>query len=94
MRLTRREVCWASTPWIASVEGSSPPGKMYLWIQVKVLRVATIRWCSIRIAWIAAFPPGARSESMVWKYVGQYFSPTASIISTLTIASNSPVWSR
>ena len=48
----------------------------------------------MRIAWIAALPPGASSESIFSKYVGQYSSPTASIISTDTTASNSPSWSR
>ena len=36
-------------------------------------------------------PPGASSESILAKYSGQNSSPTASIISTLTTASNSPV---
>ena len=42
----------------------------------------------MRIAWTAATPPG-REPLGRWcaKYVGQYSSPTASIISTLTTAS-------
>lgn len=31
---------------------------------------------------------------MAEKYAGQYSAPTASTISTLTTASNSPDWSR
>ncbi len=56
--------------------------------------MATSRSWAIRIAWIATLPPGASSESIFAKYVGQYSSPTASIISTLTTASNWPSWSR
>ncbi len=41
-----------------------------------------------------ATPPGASRRSSVAKYVGQYSSPTASIISTLTIASKVPSTSR
>ena len=75
------------TSSIAVTEGRKPPGKMYLFIQVQVFRVASIRSCGIVIAWIPTRPPGASSRSMVRKYVDQYSCPTASIISTDTIAS-------
>lgn len=39
------------------------------------------------IAWSATRPPGASIRSSVAKYTGQYSAPTASIISTLTMAS-------
>ena len=60
---------------------------MYLLIQVKVLRVASIRSCGMVIAWTPTRPPGASSRSIVEKYVDQYSWPTASIISTDTMAS-------
>ena len=52
-----------------------------------MFRVAIIRSCGMVIAWIATRPPGARTRSMVSKYVAQYWWPTASIISTDTTAS-------
>ena len=58
-------------PMIASADGSRPPGKMYFWIQVWVLRVASIRACGMVMAWIATRPPGVTSRSSVRKYVGQ-----------------------
>ena len=72
---------------IAVTEGRKPPGKMYLLIHVNVRRVASIRSCGIVIAWMPTRPPGASSRSMVWKYVDQNSCPTASIISTETMAS-------
>ena len=54
-------------------------------------RVASIRSCGMVIAWMPTRPPGASSRSRVLKYVGQYSWPTASIISTETIASKLPV---
>ena len=60
---------------------------MYFWIQVYVLRDASIRLLGIVMAWIATRPPGDTSRSRVWKYVGQKRYPTASIISTDTTAS-------
>ena len=39
----RSRVCPSVTPMIASIDGSRPPGKMYFWIQVYVLREASIR---------------------------------------------------
>ena len=60
---------------------------MYLLIQVCVRRVASIRSCGIRIAWMPTLPPGASSRSSVPKYSGQNWWPTASIISTETTAS-------
>ena len=52
---------------IASVDGSRPPGKMYFWIQVWVLRLASIRECGMVMAWIATRPPGVTSASSVRK---------------------------
>jgi hypothetical protein len=63
---------------------------MYFLIQVKSSRVSSIRWCGIVIAWSAKRPPGTSRSSTVRKYVDQYSSPTASIISTETTASYWP----
>lgn len=65
----------------------SPPGKTYFCIQVWVSRVASMRSSGMVIAWSATVPPGASSRSRAVKYTGQYSAPTASIISTLTMAS-------
>ncbi len=72
----------------------SPPGKTYLWIQVKVSREASIRSCGMVMAWSANRPPGASRWSRAPKYTGQNSAPTASIISTLTTASYVPDASR
>ena len=69
---TVRNVVWRPViPRIASVDASIPPGKMYLWIQVWVLRLALIRECGMVIAWIATRPPGVARRSRVWKYLRQ-----------------------
>ena len=60
---------------------------MYLLIHVWPSRVASIRSCGIVIAWMATRPPGARTWSIVRKYVPQNSWPTASIISTDSTAS-------
>ena len=44
--------------------------------------------------WIAARPPGVRFRAMQSMKVGQYSRPSASTISTLTIASKVPAVSR
>ena len=87
MSTVRKPVCRSVIPAMAWVDGSSPPGKMYFWIQVWVLRVASIRACGMVIAWIATRPPGRTSRSSVAKYRGHEWYPTASIISTDTTAS-------
>ncbi|AMC40446.1 Uncharacterised protein [Mycobacterium tuberculosis] len=46
----RSPVCCPVMSMMACVDGSSPPGKMYFWIQVWVWRVASIRWCGMVIA--------------------------------------------
>ena len=75
-------------PTMASVDGSSPPGKMYFWIQVWVLRVASIRACGMVMAWIATRPPGRHQPvESAESTLGQNRYPTASIISTETTAS-------
>ncbi len=63
----RSRVCPSATPMIASIDGSRPPGKMYFWIQVYVLREASIRLLGIVMAWIATRPPGDTSRSRAWK---------------------------
>ena len=56
---SRSDVCVAGDGVDASAEGRKPPGKMYLLIQVKVPRVASIRSCGIVIACRPTVPPGA-----------------------------------
>ena len=68
MSTVRKSVCRSVIAEMAWVDGSSPPGKMYFWIQVWVLRLASIRVCGIVIAWIATRPPGRTSRSSVAKY--------------------------
>jgi hypothetical protein len=87
MSTVRNVMCRVVIAEIACVDGSSPPGKMYFWIQVCALRVASIRACGIVITWIATRPPGRTSRSTAAKYVGHERYPTASIISTETTAS-------
>ena len=50
MSTVRSRVCRSVIPMIASVDGSRPPGKMYFWIQVWVLRLASIRSCGMVMA--------------------------------------------
>ena len=73
---------------IARSDGSAPPGKMYLLIHVYWSRVASIRSCASRIAWMPMRPPGASSAVEGARSTSASTpSPTASIISTLTTAS-------
>ena len=68
MSTVRKAVCRSVISAMAWIDGSSPPGKMYFWIQVCVLRLASIRSCGMVIAWIATRPPGRTSRSSVAKY--------------------------
>src|SRR6516225_9315417 len=84
MSSVRKLVCRSMVAEIARVDGSSPPGKMYFWIQVWVWRLASIRAWGMVITWIATRPPGRTSCSSIAKYRGHAWYPTASIISTDT----------
>ena len=69
--MTRRSVYARTQSSMARIDGSAPPGKMYLWIQVYWWRVASIRSWLEHDGLEADRPPGASSRSRLRKNVGQ-----------------------
>ena len=90
---TSRLVRWSERS-IAASEGSTPPGKMYVWIQLAPRRCGSYATSGNAMVCRLNRPPGASARSQASKNVAKYSAPTASSISIETMASYVPLMSR